>query len=74
MCNHPNYWLLLEGSEKHCQKQNAAFLQGVSGVDEIIAARYCNLIERMQRAVEGLQQNRCSYVGYILAIFHLSHN
>jgi len=40
MCNHPNLWLLLEGLQKDCQKQKAAFLQGVTGVQEVSVKRY----------------------------------
>ena len=72
MCNHPNLWLLLEGLQKDCQKQKAAFLQGVTGVQEVSVKRYRNLIERVKRAVEGY--NRTDVLTYIRAISHLSHN
>ena len=30
MCSHPSLWPLIEGLEKDCQKQKAAFMQGAS--------------------------------------------
>ena len=72
MCNHPELRLLLEGLQEDCQKQKAAFLQGVTGVEEINVKMYCNLIERMKRAVEGY--NRTDVCLYLLAISQLLHN
>ena len=65
-------WLLVEGLEKDCQKQKAAFLQGVTGIQEIGVKNYRNLVGRVRRAVAGYGST--DVLMYLRAIAHLSHN
>ena len=72
MCSHPTMWLLVEGLEKDCQKQKAAFIQGATGVQEIGTKKYRDLVAKVRRAVGGY--GRANVLMYLRAIAHLSHN
>jgi hypothetical protein len=72
MCSHPSMWLLVEGLEKDCQKQKAAFMQGATGMQEIGVKKYRDLVGRVRRTVAGY--GRTNVVMYLRAIAHLSHN
>ena len=69
MCSHPSLWLLLEGLDRDCQKQKAAYLQGVTGLQEPGTKKYRHLVKRVQRAVQAY--NRTDVVR---GIAHLSHS
>lgn len=71
MCSHPTLWLLMEGLDKDCQKQKAAFLQGTTGVQEGGVKKYRNLVQKVKRAVDGY--GRTDVLTYLRAIAHLSH-
>ena len=72
MCSHPSIWLLIEGLEKDCQKQKAAFIQGASGVQELNKKKYRDLVDRVRRAVAGY--GRINTLKYLEIIVHLSHS
>ena len=43
MCDHPTLWLLIEGLQKDSRKQQAAFLQGLAGMEEVgVKITSCN--------------------------------
>jgi len=65
-------WLLIEGLEKDCQKQKAAFMQGATGIQEIGVKKYRDLVGRVRRAVAGYERANVSI--YLRAIAHLSHS
>ena len=51
MFSHPSMWLLIEGLEKDCQKQKAAFMQEATGIQEIGVKKNRDLVGRVRRAV-----------------------
>ena len=50
-CSHPTMWKFLAGLLNDCMKQKAAFLQGVTGVEQPVVKRYRLLKEQVARAV-----------------------
>jgi len=71
MCDHPTLWLLMERLFKDSQKQKAAFVQGVAGMEELGVKKYRALVSKFQRAVNGY--GRANVLTYLRAIAHLSH-
>lgn len=53
MCSQPTLWLLIKELAKDLQKHKAAFIQGATGVQEIDAKKYCDLVDKVRGAVAG---------------------
>lgn len=47
MCSHPRLWLLTEGLARQSQKQKAVSMRGATGLQEIGAKKYHDLVNRV---------------------------
>lgn len=70
-CHHPTLWSFLDGISRDMIKQQASFLQGVTGIANPPKKRYRDLQVRVERAVAGY--GRAEVLVYLRAIAHLSH-
>jgi hypothetical protein len=71
-CSHPTMWKFLAGLQRDCVKQQASFLQGVTGVEQPSVKRYRILRDRVMRAVATYGQT--DILTYLRSIAYLSHN
>lgn len=71
MCNHPTLWKFIDGLQKDCAMQKAAYLQGVTGSQNVTKKVYRQLEERVKRAADSY--GKTNVITYLMSIAHLSH-
>jgi hypothetical protein len=70
-CSHPTLWKFLSGLKSDNVKQQALFLQGVAGAEQLPRHKYRALNERVQRAVATY--GHADAMTFLRAMAYLSH-